>query len=141
MKLFEKLKDTIHDKKLPPHLVAGKKGERYAERYLRRHGYRIVCRNFTSGKNEIDLIAKNKTHYVFCEVKTRVQTFGEAAPFGRPASAVNADKKRHLIAAANTFYHRHKKENMQYRFDVLEVYLTEKHRLTHVHHIKSAFTR
>jgi putative endonuclease len=143
MKLLNKIKCALftHSQKRPPHLIAGRKGERYAARYLRRRGYRIVCRNFTSGKNEIDLIAKTKTHYVFCEVKTRMQTYGESTPFGRPASAVDADKKRHLIAAATTFYHRHQRENMQYRFDVLEVYMTEKQRPTHIHHIKGAFTR
>ena len=129
------------DERLPSHLKAGKAGEDAAAKYLRRKGYRPVCRNFTSGKNEIDIIVKTKDTYIFCEVKTRVQEFAEALPFGRPASAVDHAKQRHLIAAATTFSERHKRENMYYRFDVLEVYLTPSGKVSHIHHIENAFTR
>ena len=126
---------------IPDHLREGKIGEDAAARYLFLRGYRIHERNFVSGKNEIDVIAEKKNTYVFCEVKTRVQAYGEDAPFGRPASAVNADKQRHLIAAATTFASRHSRENKFYRFDVIEVYLTPEFKVSHICHMESAFTK
>lgn len=126
---------------LPQHLREGRIGEDAATRYLMRRGFRIYARNFVSGKNEIDIIALKKNTYVFCEVKTRVQEYGIDSPFGRPASAVDDDKKRHLISAAMTFERRHLHENVAYRFDVIEVYLTETCHISHIHHIENAFTR
>ena len=126
---------------LPDHLRGGRIGEDAATRYLIRHRYRICERNFVSGKNEIDIIAFKKHTYVLCEVKTRVQEYGVPSPFGRPASAVNDDKKRHLISAATTFEKRHARENAKYRFDVIEVYLTPEHKVSYIHHIENAFTR
>ena len=128
-------------RRLPDHLREGRIGEDAAARYLFLHGYRIYERNFVSGKNEIDIIAEKKGTYVFCEVKTRVQSFGESHPYGRPATAVNAAKQRHLISAATMFIERHKRENKRYRFDVIEIYLTPKHKVSHICHMESAFTR
>ena len=126
---------------LPEHLREGRIGEDAAARYLFLHGYRIHERNFVSGKNEIDIIAEKKGTYVFCEVKTRVQDFGKSLPYGRPAAAVTPAKQRHLISAATTFVERHKREDKRYRFDVIEIYLTPKHKVSHVCHMESAFTR
>ena len=126
---------------LPDHLRGGRIGEDAAARYLLLHGYRICERNFVSGKNEIDIIAEKKNTYVFCEVKSRVQRFGEDPPFGRPAAAVDAKKQRNLIAAATTFESRHKKENNFYRFDVIEVYLTPCYKVSHIHHMVGAFNK
>lgn len=128
-------------KDLPQNLREGKIGEDAAARYLIRHGYRIVARNFTSGKNEIDIIAKKKKLYAICEVKTRVQEYGGDAPFGRPAAAVDEHKRRNLIAAATTFERRHAREGCAYRFDVIEVYLTPLCEVSHVQHIEGAFFR
>ena len=128
-------------RRLPENLREGRIGEDAAARYIFLQGYRIPERNFVSGKNEIDIIAEKKGTYVFCEVKTRVQEFGESLPFGRPATAVNAAKQRHLISAANTFADRHKRENKRYRFDVIEVYLTPAYKVSHICHMESAFTR
>lgn len=124
-----------------PHLRSGKIGEDAAARYLWRHGYAIVERNFVSGKNEIDIIARKKKTYIFCEVKSRILDYGEDLPFGRPADAVTEDKKRHLIAAATTFERRHRRDGYAYRFDVLEVYLTKKNGISHICHMKNAFMR
>ena len=126
---------------LPKHLREGRIGEDAATRYLIRHGYRIKERNFISGKNEIDIIAFKKNTYVFCEVKSRVQEYGVDSPFGCPASAVNADKQRHLSAAAMTFERRHAREGALFRFDVIEVYLTPSCKISRIHHIENAFTR
>lgn len=143
MKLFQTLKHIIprSHRRLPFHLREGRIGEDAAARYLFRHGYAIVARNFVSGKNEIDIIAEKKGTYVFCEVKSRVMPYTEDAPFGRPACAVTEDKQRHLISAAMSFEQKHRKEGKFFRFDVIEVYLTKDLKISHIHHMENAFMR
>ena len=46
-------------------------GEKKAAQYLRLRGYRILERNWRSGKYEIDIIAATVKDLVFVEVKTR----------------------------------------------------------------------
>lgn len=143
MNLFKKMLLFLprRFRSLPDNLREGRLGEDYAARYLLRHGYDITERNFISGKNEIDIIAKKKNTYVFCEVKTRVQDPNGETPFGRPASAVDADKQRHLIAAATTFERRHAREGCFYRFDVIEVYMKPGFKLSKIIHMENAFMR
>lgn len=126
---------------LPQNLRGGLKGENAAARYLFWRGYILIDRNFTSGKNEIDIIAKKKNTYIFCEVKTRTLDYRGLQTQNRPAAAVTADKQRHLIAAATVFAERHMREGCDFRFDVIEVYLSKSLRVTHIHHIKNAFMR
>src|SRR5580692_2759702 len=51
----------------------GVRGETYAYWYLRRHGYILVARNFTSPgiKGEIDMVGYDGPTLAFVEVKTR----------------------------------------------------------------------
>lgn len=76
-------------------LPLGRRGERAAEKYLRRHGYRIVTRNFRAAGAEIDLIAMDGDTLVFVEVKTRRN---RAA--GAPEEAVDARKQSRMRRAA-----------------------------------------
>ena len=46
-------------------------GEDYAAAYLRRHGYRILTRNYSCRFGEIDIIASDRHYVVFVEVKLR----------------------------------------------------------------------
>lgn len=125
---------------LTPRRLTGNFGERAAAKYLRRHGYRILERNYVAPHAEIDLIAERRGTIVFAEVKTRRE--GHAHPAEpRPASAVTPQKQRKLIGAAQS-YIRHAKKEGRLRFDVIEVMLadTEKPRLKQITHLPAAFT-
>ena len=119
--------------------TVGKKGERIAARFLRRQGYRIVARNKHYGKNELDLIAKNKDFLVFVEVKTR--SFADGEQFTRPAEAVDLAKRRRTAEAARAHLREHPTAHCP-RFDVIEVYLARKRRLPvmRINHIPDAFS-
>ena len=116
----------------------GRKGERVAARFLKKNGYRIVAKNKHYGKNELDLIAKDKKHIVFVEVKTR--SFTDSAPTTRPAEAVDMEKRRRT-AEAGKAYLAENKTALCPRFDVIEVYLLKGRRLrvTRINHIPDAF--
>jgi hypothetical protein len=64
-------------------MALGRRGERAAERHLRRCGYRIVARNFRAAGAEIDLIAMDGDTLVFVEMKTR-----SSASAGAPVDAL-----------------------------------------------------
>ena len=49
--------------------ITGSQGEKLATEYLKKNGYRILERNFRSGRNEIDIVAADKGVIVFVEVK------------------------------------------------------------------------
>ena len=137
----------------------GKRGERAAARYLRRHGYDILERNIHLSHEEIDIIAINRECIAFVEVKTRVMRPEDADRYSAPASAVTYTKQAHLLRAASTYIAKHG-ISLQPRMDVIEVYLTpaedlnsldkwlEKisgafgapyRRILQIHHIENAF--
>ena len=96
----------------------GKWGEELAAGYLRDKGYQIIFRNFYSKYGELDIVAKRNNLLVFVEVKTRTQDY-----YGSPAEAVDARKRRHMTYAANFFVHRFGFQNVDMRFDVIEIHL------------------
>jgi putative endonuclease len=94
----------------------GRRGERAAERHLRRCGYRIVARNFRAAGAEIDLIAMEGETLVFVEVKTRS---GDGA--GAPVDAVDARKQERMRRAAEVFAARTRAGERLMRFDVVAI--------------------
>lgn len=93
----------------------GIKGEEVAADYLKQNGYKILFRNFTYGRNEIDIIAENNEFIVFVEVKTRADN-----PLVPPSNSVTVSKQRSIIWAAEGYVKRFgiTKES---RFDVITV--------------------
>ncbi len=98
----------------------GIRGETYAYWYLRRHGYILIARNFTSPgvKGEIDLVGYDGPVLAFVEVKTRS---GESADFARPEEAVTPGKRRHLARMAQRFLSERRIRETECRFDVLAI--------------------
>ncbi len=109
-------------------------GEEKAARFLRRKGYRIIERNFRCRMGEIDLIARQGEVLAFVEVKLRRDDrFAEAREF------VTAAKQRRILAAASMYLSRCG-EDLQPRFDVIEVYAPEGERgPVTINHLENAF--
>src|ERR1700678_2714402 len=80
----------------------GVRGETYAYWYLRRHGYVLVARNYTSPgiKGELDMVGYDGPVLAFVEVKTRAVSEREQPT---PEEAVNADKRRFIARMARQF--------------------------------------
>jgi putative endonuclease len=98
----------------------GIRGETYAYWYLRRHGYVMIARNFTSRgtKGEIDLVGYDGKTVAFVEVKTRTVAGGG---FGSPEDAVTPEKQRHLSRVAQQFLREYHVQGVPHRFDVLAI--------------------
>ena len=111
----------------------GEIGERVAERWLRRKGWRIVQRRFRNGHRDIDLVVERDGLIAFVEVKAR-----KGAEFGLPVEAVNWRKQRELTRSAHVWIERHGRPDDSYRFDVVGV-LMEGSRVK-VRHVEDAFS-
>ncbi len=76
--------------------IFGKQGEQDAAERAVQRGYTVLERNYRTPYGELDLILRSpENEIVFVEVKARSGTY-----FGYPESAVNRQKKSHIIRSA-----------------------------------------
>src|SRR3954466_15769970 len=94
----------------------GELGERIAERWLTRRGWRVIQRRFRNGHRDIDLVVERDGTVAFVEVKAR-----RGADFGGPVAAVNWRKQKELTKSAYVWIERHGTAATEYRFDVVGV--------------------
>ena len=101
--------------------AAGRRGEDLAHRFLRRHGYIIVARNYrlSAGDAEADLIAWEGDSLAFIEVKSR-----ETGDYGPPERAISEEKRRHLLRVAREYTRKNHVPWERVRFDVVTVILS-----------------
>lgn len=111
--------------------LAGQKGEDIAVRYLKKHGYTILERNFRIRGGEIDIIGidpstgshsassgQAEVTLVFVEVKTRSST-----EFGTPFEAITPWKLKSLIKAAQFYRLKHPRLPELMRIDAVGIVL------------------
>ena len=108
----------------------GKTGEEIAGNYLKKAGYEIFAKNFTTEIGELDIVASDGYTLVFVEVKARI-----ADTFGTPAEAVDYHKRRKINAVAAQYIKKFRYFDVPVRFDVIEVFLRD----GSVNHIENAF--
>jgi putative endonuclease len=102
--------------------VTGEAGERAAERFLRKAGYRIVARNVRYTQGEVDLVALERRSGTLCFVEVRSRTVEEGAePAISPEASVTLIKRRRVIRAARRFALERKAMDRVLRFDVVTV--------------------
>ena len=97
------------------HNEIGRIGEMVAARHLIQHGYSLLHTDYRVGHKDIDIVAFKDGITVFVEVKTR-----STDRFGSPEEAVDDEKMRFLLSAANAYI---KREGVMgpVRFDVIAV--------------------
>ena len=113
----------------------GSRGERVAEKFLRRSGYKILMRNYVPRRGgEVDLVCRvrGRRELVFVEVKTR-----SSEEFGAPHEAVNWRKRQRLIRSANEWLELLDQSDVSVRFDIVEVLSAGKR--WEVRHLANAF--
>ena len=106
---------------MPEHLRRGARGEKLASRFLRRHGYKILYRNFKDRRGgEIDIVCRDGDTLVFVEGKTRGNE-----EFGRPFDAVNRQKQLRVSKGGLAWLRLLDNPDITFRFDVVEVLLPD----------------
>jgi putative endonuclease len=97
------------------HNELGKKGEELAVEFLLNEGYKILDRNWTFQKAEIDIIAQKENILAVIEVKTR-----SGSDFGLPQDFVKSKKIQLLIKAVNAYIN-DREIDFEIRFDIIAV--------------------
>jgi putative endonuclease len=97
------------------HNELGKKGEELAVEFLLNEGYKILDRNWTFQKAEIDIIAQKENILAVIEVKTR-----SSSDFGLPQDFVKSKKIQLLIKAVNAYIN-DREIDFVIRFDIIAV--------------------
>ena len=119
--------------------IKGNVGESTVCKFLRKRKYKILERNYVANGHEIDIIARDRSHICFVEVKTRSVNAKDA--YGtRPSDAVDADKRRSIISASAIYAAMHRSDGFKFRFDVAEVYINEDKSIKDINYLESAFT-
>lgn len=110
-------------------------GESLAAAYLQKKKYKIVASGYRCRFGEIDLIAADKKHLVFVEVKLRkTNSFADAKDF------VDHHKQNRLRTTAELYLSQNPTE-LLIRFDVIEIYAPQgtKTLKPEIHHWEDAF--
>ena len=100
----------------PESAAIGRRGEREAEKLLKKKGYQILARNFRSGRDEIDLICLQGKAVVFVEVRTRA-----AGALVSGYDSINRRKREALKRVCRSYFAMMKPKPLTLRFDVVEV--------------------
>lgn len=114
----------------------GDLGEQLAAKYLKKHGYRLIERNYFTPVGELDIVARERDVLCFVEVKTRTdQTYGSGF------DAVGPAKRRHIGRAALIYLKRNriKFSELKVRFDIIFIELPDNGSPSY-HLEKNAFT-
>ncbi|RLD61175.1 MAG: YraN family protein [Bacteroidetes bacterium] len=113
------------------HNILGKKGEGIATDFLIKNGYEIVERNWRTGRDEIDIIARKDNLLVIVEVKTRSTDY-----FGEPEEAVTTKKQMFLVRAADKYVNKYEIDD-HIRYDIISIILKSGSHT--INHIEDAF--
>lgn len=114
----------------------GRLGEDLAAAHLERLGFTIIERNHRTRQGEIDLIAFDGRHLVFCEVKTR-----RSGNPGRTWENLGVRKRAQVrrIAAIYLTRTEERPRSAELRFDAIGVTIDPRGKLVALDHLEGAF--
>jgi putative endonuclease len=123
-----------------PRRELGARGEELARRHLEARGFTLLEANFRTRHGELDVVAADARHLVFCEVKTRILTGppGELGPF----AAIGRRKRRQVRLMAREWLARRGSEGPrppELRFDAIGIAFDRSGRLISLEHLEGAF--
>ena len=111
----------------------GRLGEKAAEKFLKKRGYRIRETGFRCRHGEIDIIAQQKDCLVFIEVRTK-----RNLEFGTPEESITQAKKERLAASALAYTTTHQDVPSLWRIDVVAVELDDSGKAKRIELIENA---
>jgi putative endonuclease len=106
----------------------GEIGENVAVKFLMKHGFTILDRNYTKKWGEIDIVAEKENKIYFIEVKSvSCETFaGIDNPNGyRPEDNMHPWKLKRISRAIQTYILGKRLDEREWQLDLLVVYLNK----------------
>lgn len=103
----------------------GKIGEDIACKFLMKHSFSILERNYTKKWGEIDIIAQKDGKYYFIEVKSKsVETLDKVSyETNRPEDNMHYWKLKRLSRTVQTYLIHNRIGNTPWQFDLLVIYM------------------
>lgn len=111
----------------------GKIGEQLAQNFLKKKGYRILETNCRCGRDEIDIVARQKDHLVFVEVRSKSNL-----DYGAPEESLTVNKMQHMERAAERYLQAHNYESELWRVDLVSIELDNSNKLLRIELIENA---
>ncbi len=111
----------------------GMRGEKLAQDFLKKRGYRIIETNYRTPEGEIDIVTKQKDCLVFIEVRTK-----RSLLFGSPEESITHAKMQKLRTMAERYQQSHDNLPLSWRIDVVAVELDSKGKPSRIELIESA---
>ena len=111
----------------------GDLGEKLAQEFLKKKGYRIIETNYRCREGEMDIVARLKDHLVFIEVRTKRNLV-----FGTPEESITAGKKINLERVAAHYLQDHTELSSSWQIDLVAVELDANSRLKRIDLIENA---
>ena len=108
-------------------------GEKLAQDFLKKQGFRIKETNYRCPEGEIDIIAEHKDYLVFIEVRTK-----KSLAFGSPEESITPAKMERLRAITAHYQQTHDNLPALWRIDVVAVELNQKGKLSRIELIENA---
>jgi putative endonuclease len=112
--------------------AVGKIGEDIACRFLMKHGFSVLERNYLKKWGEIDIIAKKEGKLHFIEVKTvsceNIASISRETDAYRPEENVHEEKLKRLARTIQSYLIEKREGESEWQFDVAGVFYDEKKR-------------
>ena len=112
----------------------GKYAEDIAAGFLKRHGIKIIKRNFSCRLGEIDIIGKENNTCVFIEVRS-----ASTCLFHHPLESITNSKIKRLKILALNWLNYQKLEEENLRFDIITIVFGKGANNMKIEHIRDAF--
>ena len=109
-------------------------GEKIAANYLKKQGYSVITTNQRLGRDEIDIIAKIKSRWIFVEVKTRTSTV-----VGGAEEQITRQKIKALKRAVFLYCRQNRLNPENTRADFVAVDIKREQKLAKIKHFKDIF--
>lgn len=113
----------------------GKLGEKIAENFLTKRGYKLIARNFSTRFGEIDLIVCRDKKLIFVEVKLKI---GE--DFGTPEEMINSHKIGQIEMTGQTFLMKYPEYDKFYeslQIDAICIVMDENKEVERINHYEN----
>ena len=108
-------------------------GEKLAQDFLKKRGYRVVETNYRCPEGEIDIIATQKDTLVFIEVRTK-----KSLEFGTPEESITPAKMEKLRAVSARYRQTHDNLPESWRIDMVAIELDKSNKISRIELIENA---
>ena len=108
-------------------------GEKIAQDFLEKNGYKIIETNYRSPEGEIDIIAQTGDTLVFVEVRTK-----KSRGFGTPEESITPVKMKRLNAVATHYSQNRENLPLAQRIDVLAIQMEKSGKISRIELIENA---